>query len=147
VVDAMSMEGGQLVGPDQNWGFTRHNRHMTITVTSPNTHAFHLSGAEDLTIENFDQDSLDLRLSGTGHVQASGRAKHLTAQMSGAGDLDMAQLPVDDADVHISGAGSATLDPKLAADVAISGAGHVRLLTRPPTLHSRISGIGSISTP
>ena len=67
--------------------------------------------------------------------------------MSGAGEIDMSALQMDDASVVISGAGHARLGPKASADVTISGVGSVDLLTRPPSLHTHISGIGSVTQP
>ena len=147
-VNALAISGDTLTGSDIRWSFGDHPQdNITITVTGPNTHAFFLNGAEELTLQNYDQDSLDLHLSGAGTVKAQGKAKHATVDMAGAGHLDLRQFPVDDAKVDISGAGSAVIDPHVSADVSISGAGHVKLLTRPTTLKTRISGIGSITSP
>jgi hypothetical protein len=147
-VNALSISGDTVTGTDIRWGFTDdHEGQIRMTVTGPNTHAFFLSGAEHLQLQNYDQDSLDLHLSGAATVKAQGKAKHATVDMSGAGHLDMREFPVDDAKVGISGAGSAIIDPHVSADVSISGAGHVKLLTRPTTLKTSISGVGSITSP
>jgi hypothetical protein len=146
-IAALAISGDTVTGTDIRWGFSDHNDQIHMTVTGPNTHAFFLSGAEELTIQNYDQDTLDLHVSGAGSVKAQGKAKRTTVDMSGAGNLDMRQFPVDDATVDISGAGSATIDPHERASVSISGAGHVKLLTRPALLKCSISGIGSITSP
>ena len=147
-IDKLELNGDTLSGSDIRWNFSDNDDAMIhITITSPNTHAFFLSGEENLTLTNYDQDSLDLNVSGASHIRGVGHAKHVSADLSGAGHLDLAALPMDDVKLSISGAGAATVDPRQSADISISGAGHVGLLTRPPTLHSRISGIGSITTP
>jgi hypothetical protein len=147
-IDRLGMSGDTLTGSDIRWDFSDNDDALIhMTITSPNTHAFFLSGEENLTLTNYDQDSLNLNVSGASRIKAVGRAKHATINISGAGRLDLAAMPVDDLKLDISGAGSATVDPKQSADISISGAGHVGLLTRPPILHSRISGIGSITTP
>jgi hypothetical protein len=147
-VEALTLDGDTLSGANIHWHFSdNHTDEVHITIVSPNTHSFFLSGAETMLLTNYDQDSLDLHLSGAAHIRGVGKAKHLDLEMSGAGDMDMAQLPVDDAKVDISGAGNATIDPRLSADLSISGAGHIGLLTKPATLHSRISGFGAITTP
>jgi hypothetical protein len=86
-------------------------------------------------------------ISGAAEVTAAGRARRTDLHISGAGDLNLAQLTMDDATVAISGAGSATLGPKSSADISISGVGGVKLLTRPASLHTHISGAGSITQP
>jgi hypothetical protein len=145
-INTLALDGDTVTGTDIRWGFDDSGK-IHMTVTGPNTHAFFLSGAEELTIQNYDQESLDLHLSGKGTVKAQGKAKRTMVDMSGAGYLDMREFPVDDATVDISGAGAATIDPHQTANVNISGAGHVKLLTRPPVLKCDISGIGSITSP
>ena len=56
-----------------------------------------------------------------------------------AGDKQMA--------AKISGSGSIEAGPKDEADVTLSGAGRVRLLTRPASLNSKVSGSGRIIQP
>jgi hypothetical protein len=148
-VDGLAINGDTLTGSDIHWHLTDDDDDdaIHITVTSPNTHVFFLSGAEALTLANFEQDSLEMNISGAAHVKAVGHAKRATITMSGAGRLDLAAMPVDDLKLDISGAGSATADPKVSADISISGAGHVGLLTRPAKLHTNISGIGAVTTP
>jgi hypothetical protein len=147
-VDAMKLADDTLTGSDIHWSLSdNHTDEIHITITSPNTHRFFLNGEETMVLTNYDQDSLELHLSGAGNVRGVGKTKHLSADVSGAGNLDFAALPVDDARIAISGAGNATIDPHVSADLSISGAGHIGLLTRPPTLHSGISGFGSITTP
>jgi hypothetical protein len=145
VIDSLRMDDGDLVKADgAHW---RHDGHLTVTVTSPSTHDFELSGAQEMTIKNYDQDSLDLHIAGAAQVTGEGRAKRLDAHIAGAGQINLGQMPVDDATVSISGAGDATLDPKVSADIDISGAGHVDLKTKPPTLHTHIAGFGTVDHP
>jgi hypothetical protein len=147
-VDQLGLNGDTLTGSDIRFRFSDNDDGLIhITITSPNTHIFFLSGQENLTLTNYDQDSLTLNVSGASRIKGVGRAKHATIDLSGAGHLDLAAMPIDDLKLDISGAGSATVDPRQSADISISGAGHVGLLTRPSTLHSRIAGIGSVTTP
>jgi hypothetical protein len=146
-IDQIRLDGDTLSEPNIHRNFWDDDDLVQVTITSPNTHVFFLSGRGNLTLTNFEQDSLDLNLSGASYIRGVGHAKHATIDMSGAGRLDLSKMPVDDLKVSISGAASATVDPKQSADVSISGAGHVSMLTRPPNLHSRISGVGSITTP
>lgn len=146
-IDRITLDGDTLSEPYVHHNFWDDDDPVRVTITSPNTHVFFLSGRGNLTLTNFEQDSLDVNLSGASYIRGVGHAKHATIDMSGAGRLDLSQMPVDDLKVGISGAASATVDPKQSADISISGAGHVSMLTRPANLHTRISGVGSISTP
>jgi hypothetical protein len=147
-IDALNLVGDTLTGANIHHSWRDNpTDEIHITITGPSTHAFFLSGAENLLLTNYDQDDLELHLSGAAHVRGVGKTKRLNLDVSGAGDMDLAQLPVQDARVAISGAGNATIDPKASADLSISGAGHIGLLTRPAKLTSRISGIGAVTTP
>lgn len=152
LVDVLRMDGDALDTPDDtdDFPFFMHHhshRRLKITITGPSLHEFHMSGAEKLTLVNFDQDSLILHCSGAADVRGQGKAKRLEAHVSGAGHLDLGDLPIDDAEVSFSGAGDATLDPKTSAEISISGAGHVKLKTKPANLQTHISGFGSVETP
>lgn len=146
LVDDLVLEGGALAWRDDHRG-SNNDPPLIISVTGPNTHQFVLSGAQKLTIEGFDQESLELALSGASRVKAGGRARRVDLKVSGAGDLDLANLAVDDAVVRISGAGTVAVAPKASADLHISGSGNVNLLTRPPSLQTQISGAGAITYP
>ncbi len=148
LLDDLSLTDGRLTGPDDGFHFGHHHHgRLRIDIVSPNTHEFHMSGAEKLTLNNFDQDSLILSASGAADVKGAGRARRLEAHISGAGDLNLGDLPVDEAVISISGAGDAVLDARRSADISISGAGHVRLKTRPASLQTHISGFGSVDAP
>jgi hypothetical protein len=147
LVDQLSLDGAHLKTPDEGgfpFAFNRPHGKLSIDIVSPNTHEFHFSGAEKLSIRNFDQDSLVVHSSGASDVDAQGKAKRLEVHVSGAGEMDLGALAVDQAEVHISGAGDATIDPHVSAEVSISGAGHVKLKTRPANLQTHISGFGSV---
>jgi hypothetical protein len=152
-VDTLTLTDGRLAAGDEErgrWlffaGSRRRSGRLAVSVTGPSTRHFHLTGAK-LDIESYDQDSLEVAISGAADVKAAGRTQRADLRIAGAGSLDLAQLAMDDATVAISGAGDATLGPKLSADISISGVGHVKLLTRPANLHTHVSGVGSITQP
>jgi hypothetical protein len=147
-IDSISIDGDTITGTDVHFSLGDDDRdHVHMTIVAPGVHSFYLSGEEDLTLVGYEQDDLNVDISGAAKVTGTGHAKALDVHLSGAGALNLAKLPVDKARVNISGAGAVRIDPKQQADVSISGAGHVRLLTRPPQLTTHISGIGKISTP
>jgi hypothetical protein len=150
LLDQLTLGNGVLRGPDRHgfrWGGPGWDGRLRIDIVSPNTHEFHLAGAEKLSIRNYDQDSLEIHAAGAADIDGQGKAKRLDVEFAGAGHLDLSQLPVDDAKVAIAGAGDASLDPRLSADVSIAGAGHVTLKSRPPYLQTHISGFGSVDAP
>ncbi len=147
-IDQITIDGDTVKGSNVHWSLTDDpDDQIRMVIVSPRTRSFHLDGEEMLHIAGYDQDSLEIEVSGAAKIDGAGHAKTLTADLSGAAALDLSRLPVDEAKVDISGAGAAKIDPKQSADVTISGAGNVRLLTRPPRLRTRVSGIGRVSSP
>jgi hypothetical protein len=148
IIDDLQLEDGVLegrYGPAYRHRWPRHYRgRLRIDVVTPNTHEFHLAGAQKLSIRNFDQDSLILHIAGAADVDAQGRARRLEAHIAGAGHLDMGSLPVQDAEVSIAGAGDAQLDARNSSEVSISGAGHVQFRCRPARSEAHTSGFGGV---
>jgi hypothetical protein len=154
VLDQLRLEDGELTVDGSGFrrnrnGFRWNGRNynggrLRIEITAPNLHEFHLSGAQKLTIKNYDQDELRIEGSGAADIDGEGRARSLDVNISGAGHLDLERLPVDDARVTISGAGDANLDARRSSDVQLSGAGHVDFKCRPADSHGHTSGFGSI---
>jgi len=106
-----------------------------------------VSGAGGVALEGLKTGRIEADMSGAGWIKASGESDSLALRMSGAGNADFGGLDLQDADARLSGVGAATLAPKRSAEVAISGAAHVRLLTDPPRLRTHRSGAGGIATP
>ncbi|MBS0410700.1 MAG: DUF2807 domain-containing protein [Proteobacteria bacterium] len=138
-VDALSVSGG-----DVDYDGPNHGPRLQITLTAPNVDRFELDGDSNLTIENFDQDSLEIDMDGHAAAKVQGKARKVDLSLSGRGDADLGQLAAQDARVDISGSGSAILAPKGATEVDISGSGEVTLNGRPASLRSDISGSGRI---
>jgi hypothetical protein len=117
---------------------------LTIVMTAPDVRRFSIGGVGDLTINNFNQDELDVDVSGSGDAKATGRARATHIGISGNGDVDLSGLKLESADADISGSGHATLAPTSAADLRISGSGEVHLLTHPTKLDTDVTGSGRI---
>lgn len=124
----------------------RHHRHrkLDIVVRAPGIRSFDLSGANTLRIENYRQDRLRLDVSGSAEVTAEGAADEIELDLSGSSDVDLGDLRVRGARVDISGGADAIIAPTEWAELEISGAGDVSLLTNPPRLETDVSGAGSV---
>jgi hypothetical protein len=155
LLDQLRLDDGDLrLDGDRNYrgrprfrwnGRYNNGGRLRIEITAPNLHEFYLSGAQELRIRNFDQDSLLVQGSGAVDVDGQGKARRLEARISGAGDMKLEDLTVDDADITISGAGDIHADARKSVRVQMSGAGDVRLKCRPPIYEPHKSGFGDIS--
>ena len=71
----------------------------------------------------------------------------MSAEISGTGDVRLADVALKRLTTKVSGSGRIEAGPKDEADIRLSGAGTVKLLTRPTTLHTKGSGAGRIIQP
>lgn len=160
LVERVRLENGRLSladsdGPhhEQVWFGRRGNgrgvwvesEELKITVTAPNVSTFDLEGSGRLNIRDYDQETLAIDLSGSGHLNAHGRTRSLELDISGSGEAELEGLTLIDANVAISGSGEATLNPTGRADISISGSGDVDLLTRPAQLNQNVTGSGDVT--
>ncbi len=143
LVDRISVQDGVIEAHD----FDDDDARLKITLTAPDVQSFKLSGDETLTISAYDQDQLDVDISGSGKATAQGRAKQADLHISGDGDADFSDLKLDAAHVDVSGSGDTTLAPTALAQIDISGSGNVRLLKAPKSEKINISGSGRVDQP
>jgi len=126
-------------------GIWAQSETVRIVITAPNVKVFNLQGSSDLTLTDYDQDTLAIDLSGSGDVSANGKVGALELDISGSGDADLTSLTTTDANIAIAGSGDASVSPTGKADIAISGSGDVNVTTRPTTMNQNISGSGDVS--
>ena len=137
----LQMRGGKL------FSCGRPDGPVEVTLPARALRHVRISGAGDVTVEKLDQRELELRISGSGEIEARGTVERVSAHISGSGDVRLADVAMKRLDARISGSGSIEAGPKDEADVTLSGAGKVKLLTRPTSLHSKVSGAGRILQP
>lgn len=117
---------------------------LRITVTAPAVSRFVVNGSGDLDIQAYDRDDLQVDVTGSGEVTATGKSRRLSLSINGSGDADLAALTLTDAEVAISGSGEARVGPTGKADITINGSGDVILTRRPATVNRSISGSGAV---
>ncbi len=117
---------------------------VTVVMTAPNVSRFSLDGEGSIGIAAYNQDQLELDLSGEGQLNAAGKARKLKLSISGDGRADLSKLAAEDADVSIDGDGHATIAPTISANLNISGDGEINLTTHPASVRSDVSGDGRI---
>lgn len=122
-------------------------RWRTVDITLPGRPFRHigLSGSGNVIMENVSQPDLNLRISGSGNLQARGASDHVTVKISGSGRARLAELAMKEFTVNVSGSGNVEAAPKDVADIKVSGSGNVRLFSHPAQLRSHVAGSGRIT--
>ena len=139
-LDHLVLNGSRLESDDEGWS----GGPVTVTMSAPNVRSFSLAGSGELDIANYAQDSLDIDLSGSGRVNAKGKAGSVRLDISGSGDADLGGLQASEVRADISGSGRARVAPTQTADLHISGNGEIDLATHPANVSSDVTGSGRI---
>jgi hypothetical protein len=117
---------------------------IELTVTAPNVKTFAVNGRSSLSIENFDQDRLNLSVQGTAQISAAGRADNVSVEMEGDGVINLARLKSDSLYGKVGGFGIVIGAPSTKANLDLDGGGVAILLTRPPDLTTDITEYGQL---
>ena len=122
------------------WG----QRDLDITLPGRAFRAVTISGSGRLIMQDIDQPSLDLAISGSGSLRAQGASERVRISIAGAGNAKLAELTMKRLDVNIAGSGDIEAAPQDALNVDIAGSGNLRLLSDPAQIHTDIKGSGHI---
>jgi hypothetical protein len=141
VLDHLELAGDELKSDED---FDDFGGRLQVTMTAPGVQHFAIDGDNTLAIAGYDQSDLDIEVSGKGDVTARGKTADAKVDISGAGNVDLSELAARSVKADISGLGHAAIAPTDEADLSISGAGEIKLLTHPAKLSTDISGAGHI---
>lgn len=134
-----------VLGWNRDGRFARSRRDaLKVVVTAPAVNRFELRGSGDLTLTAYDQPSLAVAISGSGEIEAHGRADTVDVSIAGSGEADLEALAVRQATVRIAGSGDARVGPSESADISIAGSGDAVLTSRPADVRQRIAGSGDV---
>lgn len=142
-VERVRFEDGRFTLDRRDGEAVRGGR-LRITVTAPAVTRFEMHGSHRLEIRDYDQDSLAIRLNGSGDVEAFGRARALDLEVHGSGDAELDGLSVQDARIAVHGSGSAEIAATGQVDAAVHGSGDIELKVRPAQLNSQVHGSGRV---
>ncbi|MGA9658575.1 MAG: DUF2807 domain-containing protein [Asticcacaulis sp.] len=162
VIDGVLIENGRLSmrkGFDKSvttafnakWDKTGFNMQtydgtIDITIIAPKVSHFNLNGSGDLSVQAYDQPTMDVSLAGSGDIRANGHTQSLKLNIAGSGDADLSDVQATDADIGIAGSGNASVHAtgKVKADIA--GSGDVNLKGKPASLDSSVIGSGNVNS-
>lgn len=139
-----TMEGGTLHLGVRNNVLIQTHLPIVYTVTARNLKAVHLSGSGSAKLDSLSTDRLEIDVTGSGDVVASGRAGHQTISISGSGSYNGAACQGTTGEVHISGSGNVTVNVSDQLDAHVSGSGDIEYLGH-PSVNTHISGSGHVS--
>jgi hypothetical protein len=117
---------------------------LTVTLPGRAFKKFSITGSGNLTLNNLNQDRLELSIRGSGSIKGDGKLQNADASIRGSGDINIAQVNAAVVKVEIRGSGNTDIAPTDEADISIRGSGDVNLHSDPKKLETHIRGSGRI---
>ena len=115
---------------------------ISITVFAPFLSRFESRGSSDIQFTDLQSPSLELRMTGSGNLQAKGRVTDLSVKLSGSGDLNMRGLKSEQATLELKGSGNVSLYASRQFTGRITGSGDVRVFGNPGNVTKKVTGSG-----
>jgi hypothetical protein len=117
---------------------------MSVDVTVPSLVGLALGSSGEVVAEGILGDELEVDLSGSGLVRATGSVERLDVTLSGSGDVELAGLEARDAQAVLSGTGRVVVHTTGTLDALLSGTGTI-VYSGSPQVTQSVTGTGTIS--
>ena len=127
---------GLTIGPDPLGA-------VSISLGVPALVGLRVDGSADVMLSGLSAKAFELRVSGSGDVQARGRVDDLAMEVDGAADTNLAGLATQNANVRIDGSGDSELRVARSLELIVEGSGDVTYHGR-PAVSSRLEGSGDV---
>ena len=118
---------------------------LVVNLSVLNVNELSVSGSGDIKFKNYKDDTLSLKISGSGDILGDGNVETLTGKINGSGDLLLKELHSKSAKININGSGDAELWVSNSLIAKINGSGDINYHGNPKTVESEINGSGEIN--
>lgn len=137
---------GQFVAGDivNVGGMTMIGQRVTVEITLPDLPAASITGSGDLSLDDLQQDEIELEITGSGTIRASGEVIRLNVEISGSGDVKAKELQASIAELRVSGSGDIKAQATQSLSARVSGSGDIKVWGNPAKRDTRVSGSGDI---
>jgi hypothetical protein len=127
---------GLTIGPDPLGA-------VSISLGVPALVGLRVDGSADVMLSGLSAKAFELRISGSGDVQARGRVDDLQMEVDGSANTNLAGLATQNANVRIDGSGDTELRVARSLVLILEGSGDVIYHGR-PAVSSRLEGSGDV---
>jgi hypothetical protein len=114
---------------------------LKLVITGPSLQAISIPGSATMTASGLSGDSLDVSVSGSGVIVASGTVKNVRVAIVGVADVDVSAIHAKTLTANVSGSGDLHGYASDSATLDISGSGEVQVDGNPA--HRSVSRSGS----
>ena len=127
---------GLTIGPDPLGD-------VSVSLGVPALVGLRVNGSADVMLSGLSAKAFELRVSGSGEVEARGRVDELELEVDGSANTNLRDLSTQDANVRIDGSGDTELRVARTLELVLEGSGDVIYRGR-PTVSSRLEGSGDL---
>jgi hypothetical protein len=127
---------GLTIGPDPIGA-------VSINLGVPALVGLRVDGPADVMLSGLSAKAFELRVSGSGDIQARGRVDDLEMEVDGSADTMLKDLATQNANVRIDGSGDSELQVAKSLELIVEGSGDVTYYGR-PAVSSRLEGSGDV---
>lgn len=127
---------GLTIGPDPLGD-------VSVSLGVPALLGLRVDGPAGVTLSGLSAKSFELRVDGSGDVQARGRVDDLEMEVEGSAETNLRDLATQNANVRLDGSGDADLRVARSLELIVEGSGDVTYRGR-PSVSSRLEGSGNV---
>ena len=127
---------GLTIGPDPLGD-------VSVSLGVPALVGLQVDGSAGVMLSGLSAKAFELRVDGSGEVQARGRVDDLELEVDGSADTDLRDLATQNAIVRIDGSGDTQLRVARSLELVLEGSGNVVYRGR-PSVSSRLEGSGDV---
>ena len=117
---------------------------VIVGIGSPDAPSISLQGSGNVGLNDLKQQALQVRITGSGNVTASGTATSLAVDIAGSGDVDARELITTDAILSIAGSGDIAAFVRSSVRARVFGSGDIVVLGNPQQRDHSVSGTGLV---
>lgn len=115
-----------------------------VAIVVPSVAEVTIKGSADVALFDLDQRALELKISGSGDIDADGRVDELVIEVSGSGDIDATGLDAQRVDISVAGSGDVDVQAKVAVRARLTGSGDMKIRGNPPERDVKVWGSGDV---
>lgn len=121
------------------------NSPMRVEVSVPSLDELTLSGSGTIMVIGVEPPRLEVTISGSGVVRASGRTEQLDATVSGSGHAGLGQVEASAVRAVVSGSGQIIVTATQSIDASVPGHGSIVYGGNPSDVTKSVTGSGAIT--
>jgi hypothetical protein len=127
---------GLTIGPDPLGD-------VSISLGVPVLTGLRVDGSADVMLSGLSAKAFELRVTGSGEVEARGRVDDLEVEVDGSADTDLSELSAQNAIIRIDGSGNTDLRVARSLELVVEGSANVTYRGS-PIVSSRLEGSGDV---